>query len=216
MSMRFKFDASQWKAQRWSIFVVWLIFATPVSLTMPLSWRLLAFSILTGALVIAAIYELNKKDAGRLSLIGSFASIWLAGGVTLYLANRFAPPEKEITGALIAGTAKTPSTACDTANPVLARGELLMVFGMDGVIGRGNGPFVPVRIGTCPALRITRTPAGLMVNAFGFDSDDNVVYRIRDNQFEQVIGGFSKGIGPIAARLSSQTSGASRRWQFAI
>jgi hypothetical protein len=200
MNARFTFDVSQWKAHRWPILVVWLIFAVPASLAMPPTWRLLAFAILTGAVLIAVIYELNKKDAGRLSLIGSFAMIWLGGAATLYLANRFAPQREEISGALIPGTAKTPVTACGSDKPH-TRNDLLMTFGGNGVIGQGNGPFVPVRIGTCPALRITRTPAGVMVNAFGFDSDDNVVYRIQDNKFEQVIGGFLQGHRPDRSTL---------------
>jgi hypothetical protein len=199
MNARFTFDVSQWRTRRWPILVVWLVFAVPVSLAMPPTWRLLAFAILTGAVLIAVVYELNKKDAGRFSLIGSFAMIWLSGAATLYLANRFAPQREEIGGALISGTAKTPVTACDSNKP--RAHDLLMIFGGDGVIGRGNGPFVPVRIGTCPALRITRTPAGVMVNAFGFDSDDNVVYRIQDNKFEQVIGGFLQGHRPDRSTL---------------
>jgi hypothetical protein len=91
-------------------------------------------------------------------------------------------------------------TACGSDKPH-ARNDLLMAFGGDGVIGQGNGPFVPVRIGTCPALSVTRTPAGLMVNAFGFDSDDNVIYRIKDNKFEQVIGGFLQGHRPDRSTL---------------
>jgi len=201
MRTRLKFEA--WKTHHWlpCAAVAWLIFAAPASLMLPPSLRLLAFSLLTGALLIAAIYEWNKKDARRLSLIGSFALIWLAGGATLYLADRLVPQKEEISGALTAGSAKTPLTACASANPPPSRTDLLMIFGGDGVIGRGNGPFVPVRIGTCPALRITRTPAGVMVNAFGFDSDDNVVYRIKENQFGQVIGGFLKGHRPDRSTL---------------
>ncbi len=201
----FSFDVSKWKwkVRHWLIcaVVAWLVFALPGSFAMPPALRVLTFSILTGAVFIAVIYELNKKETGRLSLIRSFALIWLAGTATLYLANRFSPREEEITGALVAGTASTPSTACGSGHPAISRNGLLMVFGRAGVIGQGDGPFVPVRIGTCPALSITRTPSGLMVNAFGFDSDDNVVYRIKDNKFEQVIGGFLKGHRPDRSTL---------------
>jgi hypothetical protein len=147
----FNFDVSKWKVRHWfkCAAAVWLIFALPASLMMSPAWRLLAFSILTGALFIAVIYELNKKDAGRLSLICSFALTRLVGAATLYLANRFVPREEEINGALIAGTAKTSSTACESSKPALSRNGLLMVFGRDGVIGQGNSPFVPVRTGTC-------------------------------------------------------------------
>jgi hypothetical protein len=74
MRARFPFDVSRWKTHRWPILAAWLVFAVPASLEMPPAWRLLAFAILTGAVLIAVIYELNKKDAGRLSLIGSFAA----------------------------------------------------------------------------------------------------------------------------------------------
>lgn len=197
------FDVSKWKVRHWLICaaLAWLVFAVPASVAMPPASRLLTFGILTGAVFIAVIYELNKKETGRLSLIRSFALIWLTGTATLYLANRFSPREEEISGALVAGTARTPSTACGSGHPAISGNELLMVFGGEGVIGQGDGPFVPVRIGTCPALSITRTPSGLMVNAFGFDSDDNVIYRIKDNKFEQVIGGFLKGHRPDHSSL---------------
>lgn len=201
--MRLQFDVSRWTARHWFICAtaLWLVFVLPTSLAMPSAIRLLAFSVLTGTVLIAVIYELNKKDPGRLSLIGSFALIWLIGSATLYLANRFGPPEEEIKGPLISGTAKTPVSACDSDQRSRSSNNVLMIFGGDGVIGHGNGPFVPLRIGTCPALSITRTPSGLMVNAFGFDSDDNVVYRIKDNKFEQVIGGFLKGHRPDHSTL---------------
>jgi hypothetical protein len=199
----FRFDVSQWGTRSWLLCAAaaWLVLAVPASLVMSPVWRLVALAILTGAIFIAVIYELNKKDAGRWPLIGAFGLIWLAGAVTLYLANRLVPREAEISGALVAGNGKTPPTACMAANPALRHRGLLIAFGGDAVIGRGNGPFVPLRTGTCPALSITRTPAGLMVNAFGFDSDDNVVYRIRNNEFEQIVGGFLRGHRPDRSTL---------------
>lgn len=176
---------------------IWLVFAAAAFL-MPSTVRLLTFAMASAAVLIASVYEWNKKDAGRGRLLPAFALVWLAAAATLYGANRLAPPDAEAGGPLVAGNAKTPPTVCGAH---AGQGSLLMVFGQDGVVGKGDGPFMPVKIGMCPALRFTRTQAGLMVNGFGFDSDDNLVYRIRDNRFEQVLGGFLKGRRPDPGTL---------------
>ncbi|RYI03213.1 MAG: hypothetical protein EON48_16075 [Acetobacteraceae bacterium] len=93
-----------------------------------------------------------------------------------------------------------PDTECRSRK--IAGDELVMVFGKDGVIGKGNGPFTPVRIGTCPVLSFTRGPEGLMVNGFGYDSDGNVVWRIEKNEFSLVLRGFLKGTRPDASTIS--------------
>src|ERR1700743_1680157 len=121
-------DISQWSGNHWLLCAAtgWLIFTVPASLVMQPVWRLLAFAVLTGAIFIAMLYELTKKDAERWRVIGAFAVIWLGAAATLYLANRFVPGQDEISGALIAGTEKTPATACGNLPP---HNELLMVFG---------------------------------------------------------------------------------------
>jgi hypothetical protein len=146
----------------------------------------LTFGLVSGALIVVAIYEMNKRDLAWKQAVLLLCGTWLVCGVTLYAARGIRPKE-EPKGPLMAANDATPATLCkETKSP----GGLLMIVGRSGVIGQGKGPFTPFRVGSCPALSITRTAQGLMVNAFGYDSDNNVVYRIRDNVFGQVVGGF--------------------------
>jgi hypothetical protein len=179
--------------------LVWLLFAATALMVMSQAIRILTLCMLTGALLIAIAYELTRKGAGE-RLIPLSALVWAICAATLYAADRFAPPERTPDGALVADNRTAPLTGCDS-RAALPKDHLLMIFGGDGVIGRGNGPFTPVRVGTCPALSFTRTASGLTVDGFGFDSDGNVVYRIQKNRFEQILGGFLKGHRPDRSTL---------------
>lgn len=180
----------------------WIVFAVLAWFFMSAAVRVLTLSLLTGGAGIALAYELSGKNERKRWIAVSLISAWAAGTITLYIAERFGPKIQTIDGPLAAGLSETPRTACDGDAAMKSPDALLMVFGKDAVIAEGKGPFMPVRIGTCPALRIAKTPSGLTINAFGFDSDDNVVYRIRDNRFEQVIGGFLKGARPDPSTLA--------------
>jgi hypothetical protein len=176
----------------------WLTFAILAITTLSPATRLLSFALVTGALLVAGLYEMNKKDRAWKQSVLLLTATWLVCGVTLYAAIWIAP-KKEFTGPLLAGHSAAPPTAC--AGRKLASGDLLMIVGRNGVIGHGSGPFMPFRVGSCPALTVTRTTSGLMVNGFGYDSDNNVVYRIRDNVFDQIVGGFLSAHRPDPSRL---------------
>ena len=180
----------------------WIVFAVLAWFFMSEMVRILTLSLLTGGTGIALAYELGRKNERNRWVAVSLIAAWAVGTFTLSVAVRFAPRVEEIDGPLVAGVLQTPRTGCDGDAAMKSPDALLMVFGKDGVIGQGRGPFMPVRVGTCPALRIAKTAAGLTINGFGFDSDDNVVYRIRDNRFEQVIGGFLKGARPDRSTLA--------------
>jgi hypothetical protein len=153
----------------------------------------------TGALLVAGLYEMNKKDRAWKQSVLLLTATWLISGVTLYAA-RLVAPEKEFIGPLMAGNSAKPASSC--AGVKISNSDLLMIVGRNGVIGRGSGPFMPFRVGSCPALAITRTARGLVVNGFGYDSDNNVVYRIRDNVFDQIVGGFLTQHRPDPSRLT--------------
>jgi len=180
----------------------WIAFAVLAWFFMSAMVRILTLSLLTGGAGIALAYELSGKNERKRWIAVSLVSASAAGSVTLYSADRFGPRIAVIDGPLVAGLSEAPRTACDGDVAMKSPDALLMIFGKDGVIAEGKGPFMPVRIGTCPALRVAKTASGLTINAFGFDSDDNVVYRIRDNRFEQVIGGFLKGTRSDKSTLS--------------
>lgn len=161
--------------------------------------RLLSFALVTGALGVTGIYEMNKKDRAWKQAVLLLAAARLLCSATLYAARLIAPKE-EPTGPLVAGNAATPVTAC--AGTKIAANDLLMIVGTSGVIGRGKGPFVPFKAGSCPALSITRTSRGLTVNGFGYDSDNNVVYQIHQNVFDQIVGGYLTEHRPDPSRLT--------------
>lgn len=165
----------------------WLIFAVLAVTVLSPATRLLTAALLTGALLVVGLYEVNKRDRNWKQAILFLFMTWLVCDVTLY-ATRVIAPKEAPKGALVAAIEASPATACNGAK--MPSGSLLMIMGRSGAIGQGAGPFTPFRVSSCPALSVTRTAQGLMVNAFGYDSDNNVVYRIRDNVFDQVVGGF--------------------------
>jgi hypothetical protein len=185
-----------------SLGVAWVAFTFAAWFLMSATTRLLTLALLAGGAGIALAYELGRKHDRRWRLAAALVAAWAVGTATLIAVNRFAPRPQAMEGPLVAGSAPTPRTACDGDAAMKAPDRLLMVFGRDAAIGEGAGPFMPARVGTCPVLRITGTAAGVTINAFGFDSDGNVVYRIRDNRFEQVIGGFLKGARPDKSTLA--------------
>ena len=85
---------------------------------------------------------------------------------------------------LVADDLPTPANACSGRN---VKGHLLMIFRGDAVIGYGNGPFTPVSVGACTVLEIARKGPGLVVNAIGYDSAGDLAWRLRSNQFTEVL-----------------------------
>jgi len=153
-----------------------------------ISWRLITLLTIASAFSGALFYELASRDAPRKWTGIGMAVIWIVTGISWLMLDRIYPLNPHWSGPLIAGDEPAPRTPCGAPPP----DAVLMLFGPDAVIARGDGPFTPVRVGTCPALTVKRTPDGLMVDAFGYDSDGNVVYRIADNRFEMIIRGFLK------------------------
>ena len=89
------------------------------------------------------------------------------------------------------------------ALPIL--GGKLAVIGplADAAIGYGQGPFTPAQIGSCSALRINRTSTGLLIDAFSYDSGNNLIFRIERNVFEglDLFAGFLKEERPDRSTL---------------
>jgi hypothetical protein len=79
------------------------------------------------------------------------------------------------------------NTSAASGCPV-PHGRLQVVLCDAHVFGSGTGPITPFRVGVCSGPTVTRTARGLLVNAFGYDDDGTVIYRLRDNQFERIEG----------------------------
>jgi hypothetical protein len=165
-----------------------ILFVTLVWHGLWISWRLITLLVIASAFSGALFYELASRDAPRSWTAIGLAAIWISAGMSWLILNRVYPLNPHWSGALIAADDPVPRTPCGPLPP----DGLLMQFGPDAVIARGDGPFSPVRVGTCPALTLKRTRDGLMLDGFGYDSDGNVVYRIASNRFEMIIRGFLK------------------------
>lgn len=163
--------------------------------------RIVAIAVMTGAVFFAGIYEWIQKDKDWRATIGFLILTWAASAVVLYFANRIIPAPVPLRGPLIAAEDKVPNMVCPMRG--VEKSDLVMLFGNDAVIGRGRGPFTPVQIGSCSALRIGQTSAGLLVDAFSYDSGNNLIFRINRNDFEglDLFSGFLKEERPDRSTL---------------
>lgn len=151
--------------------------------------RLITFMALGAALGLGVLYQFSGTGVPEVWTGTTLLAAWLLLALVYAVARHVDPPMVQARGPLLAARERTPPNGCD-GDARLAGPHLLMLFGSDGVIGRGDGPFTPLQIGTCPVLRFARTGNGLTVNSFGYDSDGNVIYRIRRNDFQMILRGF--------------------------
>jgi hypothetical protein len=92
----------------------------------------------------------------------------------------FTPPQPR--GPLIPAGEPSPPLACrDKPGP----DDLVMAFGTNRVIGRGRGPFSPIQATDCSTIKLVPRDGGLIVEAFGFDWNNDVAYGVRDNRLEK-------------------------------
>lgn len=92
----------------------------------------------------------------------------------------FVPPQPR--GPLIPAGEPSPPLSCrDKPGP----DDLVMAFGTNRVIGRGRGPFSPIQATDCPTIKLIPRDGGLIVEAFGTDSNNDIAYGVRDNRLEK-------------------------------
>jgi hypothetical protein len=138
---------------------------------------------------VAIVYELSPFLSLEKLMVLLVVLIAAFTAITYATLNYFYPYLANSHAALIAAGDDLASSGCDDSHTASPKSDLIMTFGPDRVIGLGNGPFTPIRVGTCTAITLERKYAGLVINAFGFDSGDNVAYQIENNRFEQFIRG---------------------------
>jgi len=163
--------------------------------------RIVAIAIMTGAVLFAGVYEWIQKDKDWRATIGLLILTWTFSAATLYFANRLIPVPAPLRGPLVAADDKVPKMYCSMRG--VEKRDLVMLFGNDAVIGHGQGPFTPAQIGSCSALRINQTSTGLLIDAFSYDSSNNLIFRIERNVFEglDLFAGFLKEERPDRSTL---------------
>ena len=136
----------------------------------------LAFATLLGGFVAL---ELLLREASQAWILGGILAIDAVVGSSYLVWRQIQPPVP--TGALIAASDPTPP-GCGDDTP--QGDDLLMAFGTDRALGKGPGPFAPILVDDCVALRLLRKGGGLMIQAFGYQYTEDIAFHVMDNVYE--------------------------------
>jgi hypothetical protein len=74
-----------------------------------------------------------------------------------------------------------PLTACQ--NQVGMR-DLNIILGANQLVAKGAGPFNILDVHDCPVLKLQRVGSGLAVDAYFYDWDNDIAFRIKNNVYE--------------------------------
>ncbi|HEX4637409.1 MAG TPA: hypothetical protein VH189_14580 [Rhizomicrobium sp.] len=137
--------------------------------------------------VVVAFATMLGLLVGLELLLRGVSQAWVLGGMLLidavvgssYLVWRQIQPPVP-TGPLLAANDPTPSGCGDEPKG----SDLLMAFGTDRVLGKGPGPFTPILVDECVALKLLRRDGGLMVQAFGYSYTEDIAFHVMDNVYE--------------------------------
>jgi hypothetical protein len=136
----------------------------------------LAVATVFGVLVT---YELYIRDVPQGWVLAALLVILGAslGGYAVWLYLQ--PPAP--TGPLRPAHDLSPESDCPQKP---GQRDLLVAFGTDRVVARGDGPVTPIYVADCPVLSLKRGPGGLMVNASFYDWSNDIAFRIENNIYE--------------------------------
>lgn len=137
----------------------------------------LAVATVFGMLVTYELYIRDVPQGWVLAVLLTIQGTAL-GGYAVWLHLQPPPP----TGALLPAGDPSPESRCpEKPGPR----DLLVAFGTDRVVARGDGPVTPIHVADCPALSLKRGKVGgLMVNASFYDWNNDIAFRIADNVYE--------------------------------
>lgn len=136
----------------------------------------LAVATVFGVLVV---YELYIRDVPQGWVLAALLAILGASLGSYAVWLHLQPPAP--TGPL--RPAHDPSPENDCPRKPGPR-DLLVAFGTDRVVARGDGPITPIYVADCPALSLKRGRDGLMVNASFYDWNNDIAFRIENNIYE--------------------------------
>ena len=137
--------------------------------------------VLSGAagLGLLVALELLLRDVPHGLALAAMLLVEAAVGGAYLLWRHVQPPVPS--GPLIAAHDPSPPMPCKDRPQA---GDLLMAFGTDRVLGKGPGPFMPLRVDDGVALKLLRRDGGLMIQAFGYTESDDIAFHVIDNVFE--------------------------------
>jgi hypothetical protein len=174
-----------------------------------LAWpmhRTMALMVMAAVFSFAWFYELSVRDApmgrvlaGVLAIIGGAAVLWLA--LTFFtrpLPNDAAP--------LVPAGETLDAEGC-----FVPAGGLTVAVGADRIISRDGAALTPFKVSGCSGPTFTVTPLGLAMDDFGYDGDGSVIFKIRHNLFELMLGDYLH-----VHRPDLSTLGVYDRWENEI
>jgi hypothetical protein len=153
-----------------------------------LAWpmhRGMALLIMTAVFSFAWFYELTMRNAPMGWVLAGVLAI-MGGAVVLWLVlTFFTHPLPNDSTPLASAGERLEAHGCTAP-----AGALMVAVGADRIVSRGRGAFTPLRISGCPGPSFTVTPAGLVMDDFGYDGDGSVIFKIRHNLFDLMLGDY--------------------------
>lgn len=157
---------------------VFLFWAFSVgSLLFPLRPQTVAAAVTMLGLLLG--FELLLRDVPQGWILASMLLVdaVVGGGYLLWRQLQPSAP----TGPLIAARDPSPPALCGEKPQ---KDDLLMAIGPNRVMGKGSGPFTPVLVDQCVALKLLRRDGGLTIQAFGYSWHGDIAFHVMNNVYE--------------------------------
>lgn len=174
------------------VLVISVLFLTLISRGLWTTWRPVTLVAIALILNLALLYELSNRNVRPRTIAITLCATMAIVGIFFPILNHLDPPNPVWSGPLVSAGLPTPSNACTASRAAVSKNGTLMLFGSAAVVSHDGARLSALRVGTCPMISFFKSKAGLLIDGAGYDSDDNLVYRIKQNKFEMVLRGFLK------------------------
>jgi len=194
MEKKVPIDETRKKLLWFVVYVIWIVCDIEFVWTWDKRHIFFLVLFLVGTICVS-FAELDYKYAKFLS----FAAVIIAIIIFIF-APPLLPEETDIHGWLLLANEATPANGCHhearqgdpgwLAMP-LPIGALLFIAGTNGAWTTRNGKSIVLQVGTCLSVSVERQNEQLAIDADNFDTSDELVARIEQNEFNLVPGKFS-------------------------
>jgi hypothetical protein len=153
-----------------------------------LAWpthRVMALLVMAAVFSFAWFYEMTIRDAPMGSVLAGVVAI-MGGAIVLWLGlTFFVHPLPNDSTPLVPAGEKLDAGSCD-----VRAGAMTVAVGADRLIEGSRGVFTPFRVSGCPGPSFSVSSQGLVVDDFGYDGDGSVIFKIRHNLFDLMLGDY--------------------------
>jgi len=135
-------------------------------------------AVATGLGMLVA-FELLVREAPQAWVLGSMLLVDAIVGGSYLLWRQVQPSAPS--GPLMAAADPSPPQECPEKPQA---SDLVMAFGTNRVLGKGPGPFTPLLVDDCVALKLSRQHGGLMIQSFGYAFTEDIAFHVMNNVYE--------------------------------